>query len=298
MNRTRLHLDPLARDPVALERVGAAVAGERGELSHLHLERGLEGEAERSALVEQGRHRHLPAPADLAEQVLRGHLHAVEEDLVELGLTGDLRERANFDTGGLHVDDQVRKPRVAGGLGVAPREQDAEAREVRERRPHLLPVDDEVAVLLARARAYTREVGARARLGEALAPDLLRGEDRLEIARLLLLGPVRDDRRPGHAEADHADVRRRLCACHLLEEDRVVRVRRSAPAVLLRPGEPRVARIVQRAAPCAHRVAFEPSRSAAVALELLGKVLVDPGAELAPERSFLGGVPQIHLQRS
>ena len=81
---------------------------------------------------------------------------------------------------------------------------------MRERRPDLLAVDDvDVAAPLG-ARANGGEVGAGVRLREALAPDLLGREDRLEVARLLLLGAVRDDRRPGHAEADHADVRRRL----------------------------------------------------------------------------------------
>ena len=77
---------------------------------------------------------------------------------------------------------------------------------MRERRPDLLAVDDEDVAAPLGARARGGEVGAGVRLGEALAPDLLGGEDLLEVARLLLLGAVRDDRRPGHAEPDHADV--------------------------------------------------------------------------------------------
>ena len=90
----------------------------------------------------------------------------------------------------------------------------------------------------ARVRA-AGEVGAGAGLGEALAPDLLGREDLREVALLLLVGAVRDDRRPGHAEADHADVRRRLGARHLLEEDRLVacaaRRRRRTPSGQVRP---------------------------------------------------------------
>ena len=170
--------------------------------------------------------------------------------------------------------------------------------DVRERGPHLLPVDDELPVLLSRARPDPREVGARSRLGEALAPDLVGGEDRLEVARLLLLGAVRHDRRPGHAETDDADVRRRLGAGHLLEEDRLVRVGRSAAAVLRRPGQPGVARLVQRAAPGAAGVAVEARRAAAEPAQLLREVLLDPGAKLGPEGRLLGGVPQIHRVRS
>jgi len=203
------------------------------------------------------------------------------------------------------ADDYLVKPfsprelvaRVPRGCGIAPREEDAEAREVRERRPHLLPVHDEVAVLLARARANSGEIGASFRLRETLAPDLLRGQDRGEVARLLLLGAMRHDRRPGHAEADHTDVWRCLCPRHLFEEDRLVRIGSAAAAVLLRPGETGVASVVECAAPGAHLGPVEASRAAAVPLELVGEVLLDPGAELAPESGFFGGVAQIHLCR-
>ena len=94
-------------------------------------------------------------------------------------------------------------------------------------------------------------------LGEALAPDLVRGEERLQVARLLLLGAARDDRRPGHAEPDHADVRRRLGARLLLEVDRLEARREPAAAVLLGPRDARPAALVERAAPCAHLGAVE-----------------------------------------
>ena len=102
-----------------------------------------------------------------------GHLDVREEDLVELRLAGDLAQRPHLDPGRLHVHDQVGEPVVPLRVGVAAGEEDAEVGDVRERRPDLLAVDDEVAVLGARARADAREVGARARLREALAPDLL-----------------------------------------------------------------------------------------------------------------------------
>ncbi len=57
-----------------------------------------------------------------------------------------------------------------------------------------------------RARPHGGEIGAGARLREALAPDLLGREDVREVALLLLLGAVGDDRRPGHAQPDHAQV--------------------------------------------------------------------------------------------
>ena len=165
---------------------------------------------------------------------------------------------------------------------------------MRERRPHLLAVDDvDVAAALG-ARARGGEVGARVRLGEALAPDLLGGEKRLEVARLLLVGAVRDDRRPGHAEADHADVGRSLGGGELLVEDRLEGVRRAGAAVLLRPRQAGVARRVEQLAPLAHERIVEPLRAAAAAALVLGQVRVDPAAHLGAELRLLGCVPQIH----
>ena len=150
---------------------------------------------------------------------------SAEEDLVELRLARDLAQRPHLDAGRVHVDEEVREVPVARRVRVALRDEDAEVGDVRERRPHLLPVDDvDVAAALG-ARARGGEVGARVRLREALAPDLVGGEDRLEVARLLLLRPVRDDRRPGHVEADHADVGRSLRRGELLVEDRLEAVR-------------------------------------------------------------------------
>ena len=177
--------------------------------------------------MQERRHRHLPAAADLADDVLDRHLHVGEEDLVELGLAGDLAERPHLDAGRVHVDEQVGEPGVALAVGIAARDEDAPVGDVRERRPDLLAVDDEVVALEreSRGRAHGGEVGARVRLGEALAPDLLGREDLLQVLLLLGVGAVRDDRRAGHAEPDHAEVGRRLGARHLLEEDRLVAVR-------------------------------------------------------------------------
>ena len=77
------------------------------------LERRGEREAERAALVQERRHRDLPALALVAEAVLDRDLDVVEEDLVELRLAGDLAQRPHLDAGRAHVDDQVREVPVA-----------------------------------------------------------------------------------------------------------------------------------------------------------------------------------------
>src|SRR6185437_10609561 len=76
-----LQLDPLARDAVEQDRIGdVPLLRERDELPYRDVERRREREAERAALVQQRRHRDLPAPADLAEEVLLRHLNISEED--------------------------------------------------------------------------------------------------------------------------------------------------------------------------------------------------------------------------
>src|SRR6185369_4625723 len=60
---------------------------------------------------------------------------------------------------------------------------------------------------------------ARARLGESLAPDFVRRQQRRKIAALLLFGAVHEDRRRRHAEADHVEHVRYAGAPHLLRRD-------------------------------------------------------------------------------
>ena len=267
------------------------------QLAHLHLQAGDQREAERASLVEERGHRHAPAAADLAEDVLDGDLRAREEDLVELRLAGDLRERSYLDAGSVHVDDHVRQPLVPLGGRIGAGQQDAEVRDVRVGRPHLLAVEDEAVSVEPRCRAHAREVGAGARLGEALAPDLVRGEKGLQVARLLLVAAVGHDRRPRHPQADHADVRRRLGAGLLLEVDRLETGREAAAAVLRRPRDPRPARVVEGAAPRPHLRPVEAGGPAAVRAELVGQVLVEPRPDLGAEARFLGGVAEVHRAR-
>ena len=79
------------------------------------------------------------------------------------------------------------------------------------------------------------EVRARLGLREPLAPDLLRGEDRLQIALLLLLGAVGDDHRAAHHEPEDVGGSRRLGSSELLAEDRLLDQRGPSAAVLLWP---------------------------------------------------------------
>ena len=89
------------------------------------------------------------------------------------------------------------------------------------------------------------------------------------------------------------------CAAReLLVEDRLEAVRRARAAVLLRPGQPGVAGLVELAAPLAHERVVEPLRAAAAAALVLREVRVDPRAQLGAELGFLRRVAQIHAREA
>src|SRR6202012_4566464 len=75
----------------------------------------------------------------------------------------------------------------------------------RARGPHLLAGDDDLVALDHAARLHRGQVRTVVRLGEALAVDVLAGDDPGQEVRLLLRGAMRDDGRPGQALA-HAPV--------------------------------------------------------------------------------------------
>ena len=91
-----------------------------------------------------------PAPAG-PDQLAVGDEHLVEDDLVELGVTGDLDQRADLDAVGVHVDDQAGQPLLAlGGVGVAPGQAQTPIGELRIGGPHLVSGDQPPAVGRAR----------------------------------------------------------------------------------------------------------------------------------------------------
>ena len=97
-----------------------------------------------------------------------------------------LLDGPDVDAGRLHVEHEVRDALVRLRVRVGAREQDPVAGELRERRPHLLPVDHVLVAVAHRRRRERREVAARLRLAEELAPDLGAVEQAGQVARLLL----------------------------------------------------------------------------------------------------------------
>ena len=135
---------------------------------------------------------------------------------------------------------------MLGHVRVGAGEQQAPARDVRERGPHLLAVDDPLVAVAHGAGREAGEVAARAGLAEELAPDLFGGPQRLQPAGLLLVGAERDDRRRGHAEADDVAPRVEVVGAALGELlvgrrlQRAGQAEAAVPGRVVRGGQPGV----------------------------------------------------------
>ena len=166
----------------------------------------LRAEADRQPLEHQHRQRRSPAVADAADDHVGVEPDIVEEDLVELGLAGDLPQAADGDAGSVHRHDEHRQALVLGHVGIGARQQQAVGGELGVGRPHLLAVERPGPVVaLARAGLHRGQIRAGGGLGEQLAPDLVAVEHRAEVAALLLLRAVGDQARAEHADADHVE---------------------------------------------------------------------------------------------
>ncbi|CAB4336070.1 unannotated protein [freshwater metagenome] len=68
--------------------------------------------------------------------------HVGQEDLIEFRFTGHLVERANIDTGGMHIQNEIAQTLVLWNIWIRSSQKHPVVRCVRQRRPHLLTVDD------------------------------------------------------------------------------------------------------------------------------------------------------------
>jgi hypothetical protein len=101
---------------------------------------------------------------------------------------------------------------------------------------------------------------------------------------------VGDHHRAAHDHAEDVDRRRGLGARHLLAEEGLLDERGAAPAVLLRPGEARVAGVVQLALPGAAVLEL----GVVAGRVLTGVVLGEPGPQLVAEGLLGGREGEVH----
>ncbi len=240
-----------------------------------------------------------PPTVELADEMVCRHEHIVEEHLVELGLAGDLPQRAHLDTRLVEVDHEVGDAAVLGRVGIGPHEGDAPAGEAGVGGPDLLAPHQPAALGRFGDGAQRGEVGAGVGLAEELAPDLAGVEDRRQPAGLLLRRAARQQRRPGEVDADPVDRLRstRTGVLHVVERH-LDRAGASASHAL-GPGDRHPAVGGERGLPApapGHLVVdrVEAGRARQVACE----VLAEPGSCLGGEGGLAVGQGQVHRRTS
>src|ERR1039457_4499302 len=107
--------------------------------------------------------------------------------------------------------------------------------ELRRRSPDLLPINDEVVTFFDRASLQRGEIGARARLGITLAPDLIARDDLRKIAFLLFLGAPVNQGGAEQAGAHSNWRKRRAGAREFLVVNEILENAGAAAAVFFRP---------------------------------------------------------------
>ena len=187
--------------------------------------------------------RDLPALSALAQEVLAGHDDVLEEQLAELRVTGDLRHRSHLHARRLHIDDQEGDPPMPRLRWLGAREHAAPPRVLAPGGPRLLAADHELVARGHSARTQRPQVRSGIRLREALAPDLLRGEDRRDIACPLGVVAERQQRGTDHVETDDVGELGRAGGRQFLVDDDLLHGRaaadlRTAPAMPGRRNRP------------------------------------------------------------
>lgn len=247
----------------------------------------------RHPLEHQRRHRDLPAGVDGADRGVLRQLDPVEEDLVEARRAGDLAQGPDRHPGSVHVDDEHRQAAMLGQARIGAGEQQAEVRELRHRRPHLLAVDHPSVAAPARLGDDPGEIGSRRGLGEELTPAGGALEHGRQVAVLLLVAAVGDDRRAELADRDVVDDRRAPGSGQLGVGDHLLGGTEPGTTELRGPGDADEAGLRELRLPL-------PIGGGVGGVEVgrrrrrLGGVRRDPLAGPSPELGLLGCVVQIH----
>ena len=151
---------------------------------------------------------------------------------------------------------------------------------------------------VARVR-QAREVGARVRLGEPLAPGVLPREDARQEPALLLLGPPLQERVAHHLHGDGVAGRaeRHHRPRTLLHQHDLLQLAHAAAAVLGRPGQAEQPVLVQGAPPAGDELGRFVGRQRADTGPVGGQVLGEEPADPGPERLGVGGGAEVHHGR-
>ena len=235
----------------------------------------------------EGGLRHPPAVAGLADDLVVSYEHVVEEDLVEVGLVGDLSQGADVDPVGVHVDHEGGDAPVLGSIGVGAGQAQAPVGELGVGGPHLLAAEPPAAVGGGGPGGEGGQVAAGVGLAEQLAEQLFGGEDRREPALFLLVGAVGQDGGADQVNADAADQLRGSGPGQLFLDDVVVHWAGASAAVGDWPGDADEAGFGEGRLPLAEvgdlfGQVVEQGRQALAVFP--GKILLEPMAAFVSER--------------
>jgi hypothetical protein len=187
------------------------------------------------------------------------------------------------------------------GLGIGARHDHAPVAVVRPGAPDLLSVEHPAVALAHGARAQPGEIASGVGLAEELAPDHLAARHLAQVAALLRLRAVGEDRGPEHAVADRVEARRRVEARLFLIPDHLLHAAEVLAAELLRPAETCPALIELLGLPRLR--ARDHGVVLAVCAEQIGgrrfgiarlRVALEPRARARAEGRFLRSVVEVH----
>jgi hypothetical protein len=137
-----------------------------------------------------------PALVFVTDQVLRGHLHVVEPDLVDFMFAVQHGDGPQRNTGRFHVDQEKRNTLLRSSFGTGAHQAKYPVGVLTESVPGFLAVDEIAVALTHSAGSQACEIGAGARLGISLAPPIFaRNDSRQEIFLLCGVGECHQHRR-------------------------------------------------------------------------------------------------------
>ena len=164
--------------------------------------------ADHLALVAEQIFGDVPAAIHLADELVLGHLHVVEEGLAEGRIAADQQDRLGRHAGRRHVEQEEADALVLG-LGRCAHQAEDPVGLVGVAGPHLLAVDQPMIALVLGLGLQARQVGSRARLRIALAPADFAARDLAADMLLLLLVAELEQRRAEHRDAEAGQRRPR-----------------------------------------------------------------------------------------
>ena len=240
--------------------------------------------ADDAALERQQQHRDVPAAADLAEHLHRlGTRASVKKTSPNSSLPVICFSGRASTPRLVHVDQQHRDAAMASCASGSVRT----SANIRSACSALVvqtfwPLTTKSSPCSSAPGGQAGEVGAGARLGEALAPDDLVAQQRPDDVPLLLVGADRHDGRAEEGQPERVDGQRGVGPGHLLVVDGLLRRGAAAAAVLLRPVDAGASGQRLVALPLAAQVERFVRRLRAPELggtPLGGQVGVEPGPE-------------------